>query len=777
MLASVTAGASFVIGHLVGPIAASVRGLTGRFSRLPLRWQIGGLVLVGLVTVFVLFGWLGSAIAEDGRHRTVNDWLSVTRSTAGFLDTELDEQFERLERVAVILRMQARSPEAQRAVLSETLGQPESFISGAFLLDSQDAIVWSQPEDSGELAGFLAGHREMSGPLRTQPRYASGVFPLGEAPAAILAVPLTDASGRGSGTLGEVVRPGEGLLNDMVAGALGLARTGHAELVDQNGLVIASSEPGHALGPAEHPGTYGPLLAQHRGAVSLTGPVSMAGEQDAGQRHVMAFVPLNTVPWGLALGGSEAELAADTNRWQREIGLFGGIALALALALVWLTTRGVARPIETLTAASRRIAAGDLSTPIPREGEGEVRILAEAFDDMRTDLQTALSRLQRALSELAVEKSRYEGIVGSMADAVITTDPQLNITAFNPAASALTGWLPEEALGRPCCAVLCSEKSCPPLDECTDCSLRGEPTFGVSKHLLRARSGRPVQLAITRSAIRDASGQLAGVVHVLRDISAEEELSRLKDEFLSTISHELRTPLGFIKGYALTPLLPDAPDDPATVRHCLKVIAEASDELEELVGNLLDMTKIGAGSLSVSPAPTELRPLVTAALERSRLRSQEHQWRTLIPASLPPVLADVHRVEQVLYNLLDNAAKYSPDGGRIAVTAERAGAEVVVSVVDQGMGVPADEVPTLFERFHRGRLAREQGIGGTGLGLAICKGIVEAHGGRIWAESPVAASRPAVSHGTAIRFTLPVASRLRRARRMSAWRAAVSASP
>jgi len=158
-------------------------------------------------------------------------------------------------------------------------------------------------------------------------------------------------------------------------------------VVDQYDRVLASSEPDHVLGPGEHPDIYEPLLAQHKSAVGLTAPVAMTDPTDQSQRHVMAFVPLHSVPWGLALGGSEAELAADTNRWEHQIALFGGVTLLLALGLVWLTTGGVARPIEALTTASRRIAGGDLDTPIPHEGEGEVRVLAQAFDEMRNDLQ------------------------------------------------------------------------------------------------------------------------------------------------------------------------------------------------------------------------------------------------------------------------------------------------------------------------------------------------------------------------------------------------------
>ncbi len=745
---------------------ASVRkhgkSLLRRLSGFPLRWQIGGFVLLGLIIVFTLFGLLGLAIAQDGKQRTVNQWLSITKSTAGFLDTEITEQFERLDRVSGLVTAAGSDGARQNQILSDVLGQQESFVSTAFMLDSRGNIVWSNAPDTAALAEYIRTYPNVLEPLTTGKHYTSGVHALSGQPAAVLAVPIVTGSQQVAGVIGEVISPAQGLLRDLVGSAHGLAKTGHAELVDQYDQVVASSEPGHALVPGEHPDLYGPLLAQHRSDVGVTSPVATTDHADMGQRHVMAFVPLDSVPWGLALGGSEAELSADANRWEHQILLFGGLTLLASMGLVWLTTRGVARPIEDLTRASRRIAGGDLTTPIPHEGEGEVRVLATAFDEMRNDLQNALSRLQMALSDLALEKSRYEGIVGSMADAVVTTDTDLNITAFNPAACALTGWTSEEVVGRPGCDVICSTKGTLAEDCQATCPLLAErPQLGVSKDVIRTRDGRQVNVAITRSPIRDETGQLAGIVHVLRDISAEEELNRLKDEFLSTVSHELRTPLGFIKGYAMTPLLPDAPDDPRTTRHCLEVIAEASDELEELVSNLLDMTKIGVGSLTVTPVPTRLRPLVRAAIERSRLRSANHRFLMLVPASLPLVWADAHRIEQVLYNLLDNAIKYSPEGGHIAVNAVQNGDEVIVSVIDEGIGIPADELPMLFERFHRGQAARDRGIGGTGLGLAICRGIVDAHGGRIWAESPGRSDHADHSPGTAICFALPLAPKRR----------------
>jgi two-component system sensor histidine kinase KdpD len=247
----------------------------------------------------------------------------------------------------------------------------------------------------------------------------------------------------------------------------------------------------------------------------------------------------------------------------------------------------------------------------------------------------------------------------------------------------------------------------------------------------------------------------------LRGVSAAEEMDRLHDELLETVAHELQSPLGLIKDCAATLLAPDAPRDERTVRRCLSVVIEASHRLEGLAAQLIDTSRIRAGAFAVEPLPVRLGPLVQEAVARARKRTACHRLRLGVPAHLPPVLADACRLEQVLDNLLDNAVKYSPDGGEIVVSAEGAGGEVVVSVSDQGLGVSAEELGKLFGRFYRGALARARRIRGNGLGLAICRGIVEAHGGRIWAESPVPGRPPAAGPGTTISFTLPIAAAAR----------------
>jgi signal transduction histidine kinase len=232
-----------------------------------------------------------------------------------------------------------------------------------------------------------------------------------------------------------------------------------------------------------------------------------------------------------------------------------------------------------------------------------------------------------------------------------------------------------------------------------------------------------------------------------REVANLKKLDRLKTELLSTVSHELRTPLAAIKGYATTLLQHDRMRSEVR-REFLGIIDSESDRLAELISNLLDMSRIEAGVLRVDPTPIRLQRLVEGAVQRAQHLTPVHDvvldWRID-----PWVAADISRVEQVLTNLLNNAIKYSPDGGEIRLSNQLREGVLLISVQDHGVGIPPREVDKIFDRFHRveGDLARR--VSGTGLGLAICRGLIEAHGGRVWVES-----EPGV--GSTFTFTLPI---------------------
>ena len=266
---------------------------------------------------------------------------------------------------------------------------------------------------------------------------------------------------------------------------------------------------------------------------------------------------------------------------------------------------------------------------------------------------------------------------------------------------------------------------------------------------LSVPDGRSVTMLVNATPIQAADGTVESVVVTLQDLAPLEELARLRAEFLGIVSHELRTPLISIKGSATTVLDASPPPDPAEMLQFFRVINEQADQMRGLLGDLLDHGRIVTGTLSVSPEPAEVAALVEQARSTFQGGAGSRALTIDLPENLPRVMADRARIVQVLNNLLSNAAKHSSESSPIRVTAARDGVHVAITVTDKGRGVPADRLPHLF-RKHAAAVGVE-GERGAGLGLTICKGLVEAHGGRIWAESGGA------GRGTRFTFTVPVA--------------------
>ncbi len=232
-------------------------------------------------------------------------------------------------------------------------------------------------------------------------------------------------------------------------------------------------------------------------------------------------------------------------------------------------------------------------------------------------------------------------------------------------------------------------------------------------------------------------------------VEALRKVDRLKSELLSTVSHELRTPLASIKGYTTSLLRTDVQWDPETQREFLQIIDEESDRLSSLIADLLEMSEIEAGVLRVEKEPVRLTRLVQKVAKKLRPTAREHVISVSCAPDVPETMGDPRRLEQVLHNLIVNAIKYSPDGTPIQVRVERSGDDILVSVKDQGVGIAPEHLEHVFERFYRvdGALARE--TGGSGLGLPICRGLVEAHGGKIHVESQLGC-------GSTFYFTIPI---------------------
>ena len=277
-------------------------------------------------------------------------------------------------------------------------------------------------------------------------------------------------------------------------------------------------------------------------------------------------------------------------------------------------------------------------------------------------------------------------------------------------------------------------------------------TVRAEEITLRVADGRSVSVLLNATPIHAEEGHVASFVVTLQDLTPLEAQERLRAEFLAMVSHELRTPLAAVKGSVTTLLEAAGELDPVETAQFHRIIRDQSDQMRFLIGDLLDVARIETGTLPVAPEPTDIRALVEEAGARFQGGDARNPLRLELPEGLPMVMADKRRIIQVLGNLLSNAAGYSPEGSPIVVSAIRDGVHVAVSVSDRGRGIPAEMLPELFRKFSRA-FDRDTGsaVDGSGLGLAICKGIVEAHGGRIRAES----DGPGL--GARFTFTLPEA--------------------
>lgn len=242
----------------------------------------------------------------------------------------------------------------------------------------------------------------------------------------------------------------------------------------------------------------------------------------------------------------------------------------------------------------------------------------------------------------------------------------------------------------------------------------------------------------------------------LLEIEAEsrfeaERANEIKTKFLAMISHELRTPLTSIKGFATTLLADDVVWEPEEQRDFVQTIQQETHRLQELIDHLLDLSRLEAGMLPIDQQSNKLNKIIEDALPQFLVMAQNHTLSVRLPTNLPPVFVDAKRITQVLENLIHNAVLYSPEGTEIILTASLRGGFVQVNVIDHGSGIPQAERKRVFQAFRRGKREEDGVVKGTGLGLAICKGLVEAHGGRIWIK------RRTVP-GTTIAFTIPLAT-------------------
>jgi signal transduction histidine kinase/DNA-binding response OmpR family regulator len=401
----------------------------------------------------------------------------------------------------------------------------------------------------------------------------------------------------------------------------------------------------------------------------------------------------------------------------------GALALIGALSLIRLLIRSMRGPLDALVAATRRLAEGDLTQTVEPSGPAELRDLGEAFNAMARDLQRATATLEQ-------ERARLATTIASLGDGLLVTAPDsTTVVAANPRAAVL---VPEVPPGHRADA---PESPLPPLAE------------AQAHEVTIEHAGRT--LAVTAAPLGTADAH-AGTVWTVRDISERARLEQAKSDFVATASHELRSPLTSIKGFV--ELLASAPGEmSARQREFVDIILRSTDRLVDLVNDLLDVARIEADHVEINRRPVDAGDAVREVVELMgpRVTDKRQTLECQVAPALPPAMADPARLRQIVANLLTNAHLYTPEGGRITVTADGDGPWVRVAISDTGIGMSADEVERVFERFYRGSDGRT--APGTGLGLSIVKSLVDLHEGRIEVSSQPGA-------GTTFRVLIPSAS-------------------
>ena len=348
------------------------------------------------------------------------------------------------------------------------------------------------------------------------------------------------------------------------------------------------------------------------------------------------------------------------------------------------------------------------------------------------------------------EKHESETLLQASANGILVMDGRGSVIDMNPAMERLTGWTLRQARGEPCSEVVgCQYAGQAGAPEAGICPLlhSGARDRGFLEYQLRARDGRIIPVEASYGLIRDEDGKIDRLIMVFRDITRQKELDRLRSELVANVSHELRTPLALIKGYASTLLRPQVVLDEAGTRRFLENASFAADRLGRMIDDLLWASRLDMDQLRLQPQQFDLSPVVQQVVTWFEPHAQNRDLVVDLPEGELLVWADSDRVEQVLVNLLTNAAKYSGPGSTITVQSQLLGEppSAVVHVCDEGVGIAAQHLPHIFDRFYLVDDSKD----GVGLGLYICKGLVEAMGGKIWAVSEVGV-------GSTFSFTLPV---------------------
>lgn len=409
--------------------------------------------------------------------------------------------------------------------------------------------------------------------------------------------------------------------------------------------------------------------------------------------------------------------------------------LIIAFIMSTIFSRRITKPIEEVAQAAKGIALGNYDMKIPIRASGEIKILAESFNHMAENLH-------KTISELKDGKDKTEAVLGSMAESLIAVDNKCRIIMVNLAAEKLFEIKREKVLGRHLLEML-----------------RNMELYDLVNDVLTAKKNISQELKITTSdekifrinIVPINAKKNSGAVVILRDITEVRKLEKVRTEFVVNVSHELKTPLTSISGFVET-LLDGAYKSQDHCLYFLGIIKQETDRMTRLINELLYFSRIETAGISFNKTHVDLIEVAMKALSvlQTAIKKKKHKINLDLPDTIMPILSDEDSLLQIVINLLDNAVKYTPDGGKINITIDETSNTVVITVADNGVGIAENELDRIFERFYRVDKARAGEISGTGLGLAMVKHLVKGLEGKITVDSEL-------GKGTTFRVYIPKA--------------------
>ena len=504
-------------------------------------------------------------------------------------------------------------------------------------------------------------------------------------------------------------------------------------VVDRHDRILATSEDQTIVGQRINE----EIIQQAASSETLLDKISL--DRDTGQRIWILAVPImdnvgskEDLKGVIYVQSNIEKVYEQLNEINRIFAAGIAVSLAITIILGILVARTITRPISDMRKQAQAMSKGNYARKVRVYGTDEIGQLAIAFNHLT-------NRLQEAQSTTEAERRKLASVLSNMTDGVIATDRKGKIILINDPALELLHDSRETTLNRPIASVL-------RLDQ--EYSFEDLIHMKDPVNLDFSMNDAPYVLRANFSVIQKETGFVNGLITVLHDITEQEKIDMERREFVANVSHELRTPLTTMRSY-LEALAEGAWKDENIAPTFLNVTQTETERMIRLVNDLLQLSKMDSQEYELNLEFVEFNKFFTQIIDRFEMsKSQNVEFVRLLPEKSYFVDIDTDKLTQVIDNIISNALKYSPDGGNIRFGFTVHDNMIRVMISDDGMGIPKENVTRIFDRFYRVDRARARSMGGTGLGLAIAREMIEAHGGKIWAESEE-------GQGTTIFFTLP----------------------